>query len=339
MNVATDRSLVSLIGDAFSLYARYPLLFVTLAALVIVPYQLLVLLATGAGPVELESVDARAGILLSTVDWALVVPLVSALHVHAVADVKEDKVPRLGSVSRRSLAALPVVAAASVMSGLGILLGFVALIIPGIYLLLRWALVAQAAAIERNGWENALRRSGELMRGFYWRVLGFLLLLGVLATVPFIPTFFLFDEEGTTAVSFLVGVFLEVVTWSFVALGTALLYFDLRGRGQRSLAAMPPPAPYANPPASPQSPVQPASEHDLDPRVYTDQERPAGWYVDPHAPHRMRYWTGSEQSGWSPKTARTPGKTRRAWDRRWTTAKPPAPPTPPPPPPPPPPAA
>lgn len=259
MNVGTDRSLISLIGDAFSLYVRYPLLFVTLAALVIVPYQLLVLLVTGTGPLEIESVETGTLFLLEMVDWALVVPLISALHVHAVADVKEGETPRLGSVSRRSLAALPVVAAASVMSGLGILLGFVALIIPGIYLLLRWSLVAQAAAIERNGWLDALRRSSELMHGFYWRVLGFLLLLALLAAVPFIPTFFLFDEHGTTVASFLIGVFLEVVTWSFVALGTALLYFDLRGRRQHSLATMPPPIPPGTPPvAAPPPPPPPA---------------------------------------------------------------------------------
>jgi hypothetical protein len=43
---------------------------------------------------------------------------------------------------------LPVVVAAEIIAGTGTLAGFVILIIPGVILLIRWAVVAPAEAIE-----------------------------------------------------------------------------------------------------------------------------------------------------------------------------------------------
>ena len=67
---------------------------------------------------------------------------------------------------------LPVVVAAQIVAGIGIGIGLLAFVLPGIYLLLRWAVVAQAAALENTDWIGALRRSGELVRGHYWHVFG-----------------------------------------------------------------------------------------------------------------------------------------------------------------------
>lgn len=76
------------------------------------------------------AVEVGTSLLLTLLDWAF-----SALHVHA---------------------------AAATISGLGIALGFLALIVPGIILSLRWVVVAQAAAIEHEGWLSALRRSRDV---------------------------------------------------------------------------------------------------------------------------------------------------------------------------------
>jgi hypothetical protein len=48
----------------------------------------------------------------------------------------------------------------------------------------------------------------------------------------------------------------------------------------------------------------------LDARFYSDAERPAGWYVDPDSPKRMRYW--QEQGGWTGST-RTPKSILVQW--------------------------
>jgi hypothetical protein len=49
-----------------------------------------------------------------------------------------------------------------------------------------------------------------------------------------------------------------------------------------------------------------------DARFYSDAERPAGWYVDPDSPKRMRYW--QEQGRWTG-SSRTPKAVLAQWRR------------------------
>jgi len=218
-----------LVLAAFALYRRYPVLFFVLAAAVVVPYWAIVLAATQVGPLTSGSLAPATALLLELLDWSLVTPLISGLHVHAVAEALQGRDPHLPSVARKGLRVLPVVAAASIVSSLGIVVGFFALIVPGIYLMLRWAVVAQAAAIEHEGWLPALRRSHQLTDDHFRHVFVFLLFVTVIVVAPTVLGSLGFDDD-TTAVSFLVGLLVEVLTLSFGALATALLYFDLRAR-------------------------------------------------------------------------------------------------------------
>lgn len=164
--------------------------------------------------------------------------MISALHVHAVAESRAGRVPRFAPMARQGLRVLPVVAAASIVSGLGILVGFVLLIVPGVILLFRWSVVAQAAAIEHEGWLPALRRSALLTDGNYCHIFSLLVFVGLIA---FVPTYLIglgFGHDSTDIASFLVGLIVRVLTYSFGALAVALLYFDLRVRSEA--VVMPP---------------------------------------------------------------------------------------------------
>jgi hypothetical protein len=302
------RSARRLVGAAFELYRRYPLLFLVLAAGVIVPYEVIVLTATGAGPFAHGSLGFGASSLLTLIGLALIGPLVSALHVHAVSDVLEERGPRLASVARRGLQVLPVVAAAEIIAWFGIALGFLAFLVPGVILWLRWYVVAQAAAIEHEGWMPALRRSRQLTAGHYRHLIVFAIYLTLITTVPTLLVGFAFGHETTTVASFLVGVALEVVTWSLSALAAALMYFDLRAR-LAIAAAQPGPVPAAPMGGDPQRIGQ-----SWDPRGYSDQDRPKGWYIDPGSPNQMRYWRTGDRPGWKG-TTRTPRKVRREWQK------------------------
>lgn len=225
------RSIRDILGGALGLYRRYPWLFAILALGVIAPYDLLVLATTGSGPLQTGSHgNTESYLLLMLLNLSLVGPLVSALHVHAVVRIGEGGRPRLGDVALRGLQVLPVVVAAEVMATLGIALGFLALIVPGVLLSLRWSVVAQAAAIEHEGWLPALRRSGRLSAGHYWRIFGLLLLTGLLtagltrgaAEIP------LGSSSDAGSVALVIAI--HTLTASFAALTLALLYFDLRAR-------------------------------------------------------------------------------------------------------------
>jgi hypothetical protein len=301
-----------LVISTLRLYRRYPLLFLILAAVVIVPYRAIVLALTGAGPFGQGSLGFGVSSLLDVTDLALVTPLVSALHVHAVSEVREGREPRLGLVARQGLRVLPVVAAASIVSWLGILVGLLLFIGPGIYLMLRWFVVAQAAAIEHEGWMPALRRSGELTEGRFGHVFLFFIYISLLTIIPGLLIGMGFGHDSTDAASFLVGVIVQVALYSFTALATASMYYDLRVR--RGAAKVPGPGgvdPRASGPVG-DSPAP--GDHSLDPRRYSAEDRPKGWYIDPDRPSRMRYWNGGDPPDWSATTTRTPRKIKRAWE-------------------------
>jgi hypothetical protein len=101
LEIERPRSAPELIGATFALYRRYPWLFLILAAVVVVPYQ-----AVEALP-RLELLDGPAkgwlDFALTIGDLALVLPLVSALHVFAVTDVREGRQPLVSSAARRGI--------------------------------------------------------------------------------------------------------------------------------------------------------------------------------------------------------------------------------------------
>ena len=166
-------------------------------------------------------------------DTVLVGPLVSALHIHAVIDIGRGEQPQLGEVTVRALRVLPVVVAAVIASALMIALGFVALIVPGVLLALGWAVVAQVAAVDNDGWLPALRRSRELTRGHYRPHLRPAHHHGHAVRRdqrrrPGDPA-----RQHVGCRLGRLGIATRTITASFSALTLALLYFDLRARGAR----------------------------------------------------------------------------------------------------------
>lgn len=225
--------MLEIVAATLALYRRYPVLFVVLALGVVVPYELIVLAITGITPFGAQSAKVSTLLLLSLIDFALVGPLISALYVHAVRRIAAGEQPVLSEVALQGMRVLPTVAAAEIIATLGIALGFIALIIPGLILWLRWAVVAQVAAIDDDNWIEALRRSAKLTSGNYLHVFGLLVLTGVVAVL-------LRDGgagvTGSHAQAWAValGIAVETIARSFVALASAVLFFDLVAR-QRAL--------------------------------------------------------------------------------------------------------
>jgi uncharacterized membrane protein len=72
--------------------------------------------------------------------------------------------------------ALPLVGLA-IVSGIGVMIGTILLIVPGIILILMWAVAAPALVVEREGVFAALSRSADLTSGARWKILGMFLVL------------------------------------------------------------------------------------------------------------------------------------------------------------------
>jgi hypothetical protein len=225
-----ERSVVEIVSASLGLYRRYPLLFLILAGAVMVPYGLVVLAVTGHPPLSRARDGFATSTLLFVLSFSLITPLISALHVHAVVSIGVGRRPTLAGVALKGLGVLPVVSAAEIVATFGTIAGYVALIVPGVLLTLRWSVVAQAAAIEHDGWSAALRRSGQLTAGHYRHIIGLLLITVALSFAVGFGAAAIQPAGDPGIATVTLDIALDTLVASFVALTTAILYFDLLAR-------------------------------------------------------------------------------------------------------------
>ena len=220
IDLDTPRTIGEIVRLTMGVYARRPLLFMFLAGVVIVPYEVAFLVVTASG----TGVPVTVALLLALIELALVNPLIEALEMQVLIDLGSGATPRLGSVFGRALRALAVVAAAQIVVGLSVAVGFVLFLVPGIYIAVRLAVAAPVAAAEPTHWPGAIRRSVTLTRRNFWRVLGLLAIQG------FIIYLVALIVGANSVAAVIVGLILAVLAQSFTTLLVSVLYFDLRAR-------------------------------------------------------------------------------------------------------------
>lgn len=84
---------------------------------------------------------------------------------------------QLGLAVRRSKRRLWALFGLSILYGLGVLVGLILLILPGLYLYVRWSVAVPVLIAEDAGVGDAFARSGEEISGRFWPVAGTLLLI------------------------------------------------------------------------------------------------------------------------------------------------------------------
>jgi hypothetical protein len=236
LELRESRDVGRLFGDALSVYGRYLGLFILLSAAVVVPADLIV---QGIGLEMLtssydESPDVAEALVPSIVEFLVVMPIVAAICIYALHQIAAGERPPAGQVFVAGFEAFTPLFGAVVLAALGIALGFVLLVVPGIYLAIRWYFVPQAVVIERARGAGALTRSGEIVRGYWWRTLGLVLLANIAIVIPgliLVLPFSAIAESTDRAVWQLAGSTIATsVTTPFVALFSTFLYYDLVAR-------------------------------------------------------------------------------------------------------------
>jgi hypothetical protein len=170
-----------------------------------------------------------AGFALAKLFFALSI-LYQGMVVKLVQDVQDGR--RDNSIGDLVRSVEPVfwpLVAVSILSGLGIGLGFVLLIIPGLVLLVIWSVVAPVTVVERPGVSHAFGRSRALVRGNGWNVFGVIILVFVAVVVVSIAAGIAADSLGSVGrslVQWAVNAALAPVT----ALSASVLSFELRER-------------------------------------------------------------------------------------------------------------
>lgn len=147
----------------------------------------------------------------------------------------------LGVGARKALPLLGL----GILQTLGISLGILLLVVPGLMLMTAWSVAAPALIMEKRSVEASFGRSGDLTRGHRWSIFGLLVIYFVLATViSFAMQAFAAAAGVTTAQSgfvtttqapslmalaaVLVSALTSAVQGVISAAGAAAIYFELR---------------------------------------------------------------------------------------------------------------
>jgi hypothetical protein len=242
-----------ILDAGIKLYTRHWRVLMTCVVGIVLPVRILnVLLVASANPDAFEVSNDRfqtsSGGLSSAAVVAEIIVIVlllvtslvaNAACFKAVSDAWLGTQPEAGRSLRYALRRLPALLWMTILFALLMVVAFVALIIPGIWLLVAGSLAVPALLFERVGGFKAIRRSAHLVRGKWWSTFGTLLvaylLSGILsgivqAAVELLPSA-LTDSGVALAIGSVVGSTLgAMITTPYIAAVVTLLYFDRRVR-------------------------------------------------------------------------------------------------------------
>jgi hypothetical protein len=168
-----------------------------------------------------------AGISIGILFWALGI-LYQGMVVKLVQDVQDGRREHSVADLLRSVepVLLPLIGV-SILFALGLLVGFLLFIIPGLFLLVIWAVVAPVTVLEQPGVLRAFGRSRELVRGHGWSVFGVIMLVVVAVLVVSLLVTILSLGLGSVGSALVQWVVSAAVAPVF-ALSASVLYFALR---------------------------------------------------------------------------------------------------------------
>jgi hypothetical protein len=233
-----------ILGESWRLYTKFFTRFFLVALIVF----LIVNLANAAlGAV----IGAGAGLALLAALITAVVSLVGTFWlqgalVYAVDDVRDGRIDSsIQELFERVRPYLGTLILAGILAGLGIAIGLVLLIVPGLILLTWWCLISPVIVLEGKSVGEAFSRSRELVRGHGWTVFGIVIIsvLAVAIASGLIQAIFSF--LGPFLRYWIGGSIASAIVDPFLAVALTLTYFELRGGPAAAAPAPPPTGPTA----------------------------------------------------------------------------------------------
>ena len=218
--MSTQIDVGAIVRRTFQIYVDQASVLMPAAAVVFLISGVLSVLLIAASP-ALGLVALIVSIVASTLFTGMVVELVAD-----VQDGRRDATP--GQLLRAASPVLGKLIFVGIVAGVGIAIGFVLLIVPGLILLTIWAVAAPVVVLERPDGLGALGRSRDLVRGNGWKVFAVILLLVILVGVVSVAIEAIASSAGEAA-GLVARVIVGILTQPISSLAAAVLYFELRG--------------------------------------------------------------------------------------------------------------
>ena len=249
--------LTGVLAEAWAYYRRYAAHFLTIAFVIYLVTAILVAV--------LIAFAGIAGAILAWIIDLVGLFLVQTALVRAIQDVRDGRVDLdFGQTVSAALPFLLPVAVASILASIGIGIGLVLLIVPGLILLTFWSLIVPAIVIGRSGAFGSFGHSWRTVRGSAWNVFGVYVLVFLIWIAFGIVLSLILLALPILARNFISTVISGTLVAPFLALVVTLVYYRLTA-AHEAVAAVPGGAPppgtatTPGPAASPGTPPGPAT--------------------------------------------------------------------------------
>lgn len=229
-------SVGDVINETFSIYAQNAVALIGAALVIFVVVGIVAGILQSEGGAILLLLGAAVRFAGQALYTGFVVGLVSDAR-----DGRRDQT--VGDLMSAAMPAILPLIGFGILFGIGVAIGFILLIIPGLILITFWSVGAPAIVVEGAGPIEAFRRSWELVRGDAWSVFATLVVVLLILIVIGAVLGAIGGAIGTAGL--VVGsIIAGAITAPVWAIAVSVMYFDLGGGTQA-----PPPAPAT--PAAP----------------------------------------------------------------------------------------
>src|SRR5690242_5822699 len=211
--------LTGVLSEAWDLYRRFASHFLLIAFVIYVITAILV---------ALLSLIGIAGALIGAVISFAATYVVQASLIKAVQDVRDGRVDLDLSQTVRAAGPyiLPVIGA-SILAGIGVTIGFILLIVPGLILLTFWCLIIPFIVLGGSGVFASFGNSWRTVRGYAWRVFGTYVLVFLILIAFSIVLGLILSLLPVFLRSFVNNVVTGTLIAPFLALVATLIYYRL----------------------------------------------------------------------------------------------------------------
>ena len=204
----------------FEVYRAQFTLFFPAALLVFLPVAAIdgVLAAGGGGGLALVGLP----VAVVATFW------LQGMVIEAVRDIQDgERDFTIGGLFGSVAPVLPKLVGVGLLAALGIVLGLILLIVPGLVLLTWWAVVGPAVVIEGRG-VDAFGRSRELVRGNGWQVFGVIVVVFVIQFVANLLLGAILGGADSVVGQVIASLLAGALVGPVAALAAALVYLELR---------------------------------------------------------------------------------------------------------------
>jgi hypothetical protein len=236
----------------FKIYGEQFTLLIPAALVLFVPVAILNGLLREEGGVGLALAAAAVSVIATF--WY------QGMIVEAVRDILDGRRDQtIGGLFSSAAPFIWPLLAAGVLAGIGIAIGLILLVVPGLFLLTIWAVIVPAIVIDRTGVLGAFGRSRQLVKDNGWRVFGVIVVLFLLNLIISAILSGVADAATDSFVGYaLADLIVNVLVLPLSAIAATVLYVELRRLKGEALAedtTGEPDPPYPPSPAGPEAPA------------------------------------------------------------------------------------